>query len=53
MIPTMTQEVDVQQNAGSHHSGYLSELGSQIELDLNLSPTVYELCDLEQVTSRL
>lgn len=51
MIPTMTQEV--QQNAGLHHPGYLSELGSQIELDSNLSPTVYELCDLEQVTLRL
>lgn len=41
MIPTMTQEV--QQNAGLHHPGYLSELGSQIELD-SISVLLFMSC---------
>lgn len=47
------QKVDARGNANPHHPGSLSELVSQIELDSNLSPTIYEPCGLEQVASPL
>lgn len=53
MTPMIIQEADAQQKAGCRPPGHLSELMSQIELDSNLSPAIYELCGLELVNTGL